>query len=112
MFVNLWSGVAGTPLTYSSVHGLVRRLRKATGVTFGPHSLRHTYATTLLRNGTRVEVVSKLLGHASIATTVDTYGHLSPEDTRRALVAAGVLHDPDPKPDPEIDTESEQEPTW
>lgn len=100
VFVNLWAGVVGTPLTYSTVYGLVRRLRASTGVAFGPHSLRHTYATTLLRKGTPVEVVSKLLGHASIATTVDTYGHLTPDDTRRALVRAGVLPDLEPEPVP------------
>ena len=38
-----------------------------------------------------MEVVSKLLGHASIRSTVDTYSHLSIEDARRALVAAGAL---------------------
>ena len=53
---------------------------------------RHTYATDLLRRGVAVEVVSKLLGHASISTTGDTYSHLSVEDTRRALLAAGVLN--------------------
>lgn len=110
VFVNLWSGVLGEPLTYSSVYGQVRRLRAATGVSFGPHSLRHTYATTLLRKGARVEVVSKLLGHASVATTVDTYGHLSPEDTRRALVAAGVLRDLDPKSDAQMGADSGLEP--
>jgi len=36
-------------------------------------------------------VVSKLLGHASITTTADIYGHLSSEDARRALEAAGFL---------------------
>ena len=104
VFVNLWSGSVGAPLTYSTVHGLVQRLRTSTGVQFGPHSLRHTYATTLLRKGTRLEVVSKLLGHASVATTVDVYGHLTPDDTRRALVKAGVLpdlaHDQDPPSEP------------
>jgi integrase len=36
-------------------------------------------------------VVSTLLGHSSIATTMDIYGHLSVEDARRALQQAGVL---------------------
>ena len=56
---------------------------------FDPHWCRHTYATRLLRKGTPIEVVSKLLGHSSIATTSDIYGHLSAEDVRRALEAAG-----------------------
>ncbi len=58
---------------------------------FDPHWARHTYATRLLRNHTPLEVVSKLLGHALVTTTLDIYGHLSAEDARRALEAAGLL---------------------
>ncbi|MFG2632224.1 tyrosine-type recombinase/integrase [Streptomyces sp. NPDC048473] len=49
----------------------------------------HTYATWLLRKGAGIESVKELLGHASITTTVDTYGHLTVEDARRTLEAAG-----------------------
>jgi integrase len=45
----------------------------------------------LLRKNTPIEVVSMLLGHSSIMTTLDIYGHLSVEDARRALEAAGFL---------------------
>jgi len=68
---------------------LVRRLRRRTGLDFDPHWYRHTYATRLLRAGAPVEVVSKLLGHASIATTLTVYGHLSIEDARAVLERAG-----------------------
>ena len=95
VFVNLWSGPIGRPLTYQSVYDLVNRIRESTGITFGPHSFRHTYATDLLRRGVAVEVVAHLLGHASIATTSDVYAHLKIDDTRRALVAAGWLADQD-----------------
>ncbi|RWA16486.1 hypothetical protein MBRU_19150 [Mycolicibacterium brumae DSM 44177] len=91
VFVNLWADPVGAPMTYRSVHDLTLRLRSRTGIRFSPHVFRHTYATSLLRRGVAVEVVSKLLGHASIATTGDTYSHLSVADARRALVAAGVL---------------------
>ena len=91
VFVNLWGQPRGHPLSYGTVYDLVVRLRRRTGVAFEPHMLRHTYATGLLRRGTPVEVVSKLLGHASIATTVDTYGHLTVGDARQALVDAGHL---------------------
>jgi putative transposase len=66
-----------------------RVIEEATGIDFDPHWCRHTYATRLLRKNTPIEVVSKLLGHSSIATTSDIYGHLSAEDARRALEAAG-----------------------
>lgn len=40
------------------------------------HSLRHTFATRLLMNGTHVSIVSKLLGHADINTTYSKYIHV------------------------------------
>lgn len=95
VFVNLWGGAYGHPMTYATVYDLVGRLRRHTGIDFDPHWLRHSYATRLLRQNTPIEVVSTLMGHASIATTVDTYGHLTVEDARRALQAAGVLSGPE-----------------
>jgi len=89
VFVNLWGRPHGHPLTYPAVYDLVRRLRRDTGLSFGPHLFRHTYATWLLRKGAGMESVKELLGHASITTTIDTYGHLTIEDARRTLEAAG-----------------------
>jgi integrase/recombinase XerD len=89
VFVNLFGRPLGHPLTYSAVYDLVGRLRRRTGIMFGPHMFRHTYATWLLRRGAGMESVKELLGHASITTTVDTYGHLTVNDARRALEAAG-----------------------
>ena len=89
VFVNLWGGQVGRPLRYRAVYDLVVRLRIATGIEFSPHSFRHAYATWLLRRGAGIESVKELLGHVSVATTIDTYGHLTVEDARRTLEAAG-----------------------
>jgi integrase/recombinase XerD len=89
VFVNLWGRPQGRPWSYPAVYDLVGRLRRRSGVDFGPHHFRHTYATWLLRRGAGLESVKELLGHASIATTVDTYGHLTVEDARATLEAAG-----------------------
>lgn len=89
VFVNLFGRPKGRPLAYAAVYDLVRRLRRRTGIAFDPHWWRHTYATRLLRQGTPVEVVSTLLGHASVTTTLSIYGHLSVEDARRVLQEAG-----------------------
>jgi integrase/recombinase XerD len=89
VFVNLWGHPRGHPLTYPAVYDLVGRLRRRTGVAFGPHHFRHTYATWLLRRGAGMESVKELLGHASITTTIEVYGHLTVEDARATLQAAG-----------------------
>ena len=91
VFVNLWSGRRGAPMTYSSAHDLAGRLSTQVGVKFEFHQLRHTYATGLLRRGVAVEVVSKLLGHRHVTTTIDTYAHLSDTDIRRHLDAVGFF---------------------
>ena len=54
------------------------------------HSLRHTAASLQLAAGVPLETVSKRLGHATLATTADVYGHLLPEAN---AAAAGKVDD-------------------
>lgn len=89
VFVNLFAEPRGRALSYAAVYDLVLRLRRCTGIDFDPHWCRHSMATRLLRDGVPIEVVAKLLGHANITTTTAVYGHLTAEDARRALEAAG-----------------------
>lgn len=42
------------------------------------HDLRHTCATLLLGKGVHPKLVQELLGHATIAITLDTYSHVLP----------------------------------
>lgn len=49
------------------------------------HDLRHTIATLLIQAGVPIAHVSKLLGHSSIAITMDTYGHLLTSDLHAAV---------------------------
>lgn len=48
------------------------------------HDLRHTYASLLINQGENLKYVQKQLGHASITTTVDCYGHLMPDMNKDA----------------------------
>ena len=52
---------------------------------FTIHSLRHTFATSLLRMGANPKVVSELRGHATIRVTLDVYGHVFPADNFAAM---------------------------
>jgi integrase len=42
------------------------------------HDLRHTCATLLLTKCVNPKIVSEMLGHSSIAITLDTYSHVMP----------------------------------
>lgn len=49
------------------------------------HDLQHTFATLLLLRGVAVTIVSKMLGHAKISTTLDHYAHLLPHSQDDAV---------------------------
>jgi site-specific recombinase XerD len=64
-----------------SLYLLGQRLaRKLDIPPFGPHALRHYFATTLIRKGVSLIKVSKLLGHSSVTITEKIYVHLVPMD--------------------------------
>jgi integrase len=54
------------------------------------HDLRHSHASTLLAAGVPIHIVQLRLGHESIKTTVDTYGHLLPDAQQSAADAASL----------------------
>ena len=51
----------------------------------GAHTLRHVVATKLLYGGVPMHTVSRILGHDSIDTTVNTYGHIVEAGRRSAM---------------------------
>jgi integrase len=62
--------------------------REAVGLTeLKFHDLRHTYASFMIAAGVHPKVLQELMGHASIAVTMDTYGHLFDGQTRLAVDA-------------------------
>jgi site-specific recombinase XerD len=63
---------------------LVATVRRASGIPFSMHSLRHSFITTLLNNGTAIHVAQHLAGHSKITTTAG-YLALTDEDTRREI---------------------------
>ena len=68
-----------------SVSGRFRRLVRRVGLAgLRFHDLRHTSATLALQADIPAQVVSRRLGHASVACTPDTYAHVLPDQQREA----------------------------
>ena len=53
---------------------------------FCMHALRHTYATRAIESGIQPKVLQKLLGHASIKTTMDRYVHVTDDFMSKAVL--------------------------
>lgn len=49
------------------------------------HALRHTFATMLIRQGVDIKVVSELLGHTDVSTTIGIYYHIIEEQKHNAV---------------------------
>lgn len=69
--------------TYSSWY--TRCLEKAAVRYLSPHTTRHTYHELMRRAGLSLEERQVLMGHASIRTTADIYGHISFDDVADKL---------------------------
>jgi integrase len=81
---------AGTPINPSNLRqrSFTPLLKRSSLPHIRFHDLRHTCATLLLSKGVHPKFVQELLGHATIAITLDTYSHVMPgmgNQTARAM---------------------------
>lgn len=96
---NLWRGSSwvftrddGAPLLPQFVTKRFELLVERAGLppmTF--HGLRHQHASLMIAQGVDLAIVSKRLGHSTIAITNDLYGHLLRDANKAAAVAAEAL---------------------
>lgn len=56
------------------------------------HALRHTFATTLIRNGVDIKAVSEILGHEDVSTTLKIYHHVIEEQKHSAVTVLDNLY--------------------
>ena len=72
---------------YITTHRFKPLLKRAALPESRFHDLRHTCATLLLLKNVNPKVVSEMLGHSSIAITLDTYSHVLPNMQNEAAAA-------------------------
>ena len=83
VFIN-WR--TGEPAKNSSYDTHLYKLCDEAGIKrFCMHALRHTYVTRAIERGMQPKVLQKLLGHASIKTTMDRYVHVTDDSLAKAV---------------------------
>jgi len=95
----LFTAAEGGPLRLGNWRGrvfdpAVRRSGIASqerGDMLRPHDLRHTCASLHIKHGTPPKVLSSMRGHASVAITLDRYGHLYPGDVHQYVDRLGEV---------------------
>ncbi len=83
---NLYLFSKDNPLTTRNIQKIVKTARIKSGIQkkITPHTLRHSFATHLLENGTDIRIIQSLLGHASLNTT-QLYTHVSSEQIKKII---------------------------
>jgi integrase len=72
-------------------------LKKAALPPGGFHSLRHTAVSIMLDNGVDIAIISRFVGHSTIAVTVNTYAHVMPGRFQDAAAKLDAALKPEPK---------------
>ena len=88
----VFCSAAGRPITASGLRRSYEPLLKRAGLPrMRFHDLRHTSATLLLGRGVHPKVVSEMLGHTRISTTLDLYSHVSMTMQQQAAEAFDAI---------------------
>ena len=79
--VCVFTTLQGNPVSGRYVQQMVKRYALRAGIEkdIHPHTLRHTFATDLLRETTNIRLTQKALGHANLATPL-IYTHIVGEE--------------------------------
>lgn len=77
----------GAHLTRTMILIIIKNAAQDAGIkkTISPHTLRHSFATALLKGGADLRVIQALLGHEDLGTT-EIYTHLETSDLRKEIL--------------------------
>ncbi len=80
----LFTNCSGAPMSRQGFWKILKGYAASAGITadITPHTLRHSFATHLLQNGTDLKIVQERMGHSDISTTA-VYADMNAERLRR-----------------------------
>ena len=93
-FPRVFSNAKGNPINPRNLNRAHDCILERAGIShIGIHALRHTFASQLFANKVDIKIVSRLLGHADVGITYNTYIHLLKEDLPSATdTLDGILN--------------------
>jgi integrase/recombinase XerD len=85
-YKHVFTTLEGKPLGHRYVQRMVKRYAAKAGINknISPHTLRHSFATDLYRETSKIRLVQKVLGHSDLSTTM-IYTHIFDEEVESAL---------------------------
>jgi integrase/recombinase XerD len=85
-YKHVFTTLEGKPLGHRYVQRMVKRYAAKAGIDkhISPHTLRHSFATDLYRETSKIRLVQKVLGHSDLSTTM-IYTHIFDEEVEEAL---------------------------
>ncbi|MCK4391628.1 tyrosine-type recombinase/integrase [Candidatus Bipolaricaulota bacterium] len=83
---HIFTTLQGKPLGHRYVQRMVKRYAAKAGIDkdVSPHTLRHSFATDLYRETSKIRLVQKVLGHSDLSTTM-IYTHVFDPEVEEAL---------------------------
>ena len=89
---HIFTTTVGTPIDPRNLGREFKSVCASAGLgNWHPHERRHSAASLMLAMGVPLQVVSEVLGHASIRMTADVYGHILAPDRQAATEAMSAL---------------------
>ena len=84
------------PMNRIGLNGVISRIMQGSGVDiskrrFGPHSMRHSLASNLLKNGISIPIISSVLGHESAQTTME-YLRIDTENLMKCTLEVPIVN--------------------
>jgi integrase len=84
------------PMNRIGLNGVISRIMQGSGVDiskrrFGPHSMRHSLASNLLKNGVSIPIISSALGHESTQTTME-YLRIDTENLMKCTIEVPIVN--------------------